>query len=198
MMSDCKTKDIWLVSLLKKVARKLGYLYFLDKVSHSPVMDKMKTKFTRRLTVILLICSIMMLGAMMTQVFSSAFFEETVQGLMIYLYNFLGIMVSAFMVLLGEVVLVLQVRSVVYQPFDERMQQLNLKSKEGGFYFSGFFLLIAILTGWFSMINPLELDYAMKLYSSITTGLLLLVTYAPLMVLSWQLPDELLDEEEDD
>lgn len=198
MMSDCKTNDIWLVSQWKKMLRKLGYLDFLDKVSHSPIADKMKTKFTRRLTVILLICSTMMMGAMLTQVFSTAFFEETVQGLMIYLYNFLGIMVFTFMALLAEVALVVQVRSVVYQPFDERMQQLNLKSKEGGFYFTGVLLLIAILTGWFSMINPLELDYAMKLYSSITVGLLLLVNYAPLMVLSWQLPDELLDEEEED
>jgi MFS family permease len=194
-MTDCKTDNIWLVSRWKKMLKKLGYLDFLDKASHSPVADKMKNKFTRRLTVVLLICIIMMMGAMVTQIFSTAFFEETDQDAMIYLYMFLGIMVVSFMAWLAEVALVVQVRSVVYQPFDERMQQLTLKSKEGGFYFTSVLLLIAILAGWFSMINPLELDYAMKLYSSITIGLLLLVTYAPLMVLSWQLPNELLEED---
>ena len=198
MTTDYKTNDIWLVSLWKKMLRKLGYLDFLDKASHSSVADKMKTKFTRRLTVILLICSTMIMGAMLTQFFSTVLFEETVQDPMVYLYMFLGIMVFTFMAWLAEVALVVQVRSVVYRPFDERMQQLNLKSKEGGFYFAVVLLLIAVLTGWFSMINPLELDYAMKLYSSITIGLLLLVTYTPVMVLSWQLPNERLDGDGED
>ena len=194
-MSNTDCNETGFARLWKKMLRKLGYIAFLDKLSHGATADKMKSVFARRLTVLLLGLAMFFMGAMLSQTFYVAFFIET-EGVKIFFYQFLGIFIVGFISWLGEVALVVQVRSIVYQPFDERMQQLNAKAKESAYKFIIILLLIALIIGGFFLIQRMDVIFAARIYAAVSISLLLMTFYAPLMILSWQLPSEQIEEDE--
>ena len=198
-MSNTDCNETGFARLWKKMLRKLGYIAFLDKLSHGAAADKMKSVFARRLTVLLLGLAMFFMGAMLSQTFyiafNIAFFIETV-GVKIFLYQFLGIFAVGFISWLGEVALVVQVRSIVYQPFDERMQQLNAKAKESAYKFIIILLLIALIMGGFFLVQRMEVIFAARIFAAISISLILMTFYAQLMILSWQLPNEQIEEDE--
>ena len=194
-MSDTDCNKAGLARFWKKMLCKLGYIAFLDKLSHGAAADKMKSVFARRLTVLLLGLAVLFMGAMLSQTFYVAFFIEA-EGVRIFLYQFLGIFAVGFISWLSEVALVVQVRSTVYQPFDERMQQLNAKAKESAYKFIIILLLIALIMGGFFLIQKMEVIFAARIYAAVSISLLLMTFYAPLMILSWQLPNEQREEDE--
>jgi len=89
------------------------------------------------------------------------------------------------------------------QPFDERQQQLNIKARSQAYPFAVFLMVVGMLTG-FAMIVATVAGYlpwghpyygGLHFYVGLFGTLLILSNLSPILLLAWQLPDEIMDEE---
>jgi hypothetical protein len=175
----------------------VGYVDFLSQVGGGALGNKHNTRANRRLTVALLLLMTVLSGFMVGRL---ALFNTLSPGsqLWILAFELFFVIAVGFLMLTMEMAMVVQIRKAVYEPFDERMQQMNDKARAHAYRFVVGAMVVAMVAAAIMLVLMLNWHMAISIYFGICMTLLLQTHYAPLFLLSWQLPDDVKDDNEDD
>jgi hypothetical protein len=172
---------------------RVGYVDFLSQVGGGALGNKHNTRANRRLTVALLLLMTVLSGFMVGRL---ALLNTLSPGS--HAFEFIFVIAVGFLMLTMEMAMVVQIRKAVYEPFDERMQQMNDKARAHAYRFVVGAMVVAMVAAAIMLVLMLNWHMAISIYFGICMTLLLQTHYAPLFLLSWQLPDDVKDDNEDD
>jgi len=172
---------------------RVGYVDFLNQMSSGALGNKHNTRANRRLTVALLLLMTVLSGFMVGRL---ALFNTLSPGS--HAFEIFFVIAIGFLMWTMEMAMVVQIRKAVYEPFDERMQQMNDKARAHAYRFVVGAMMVAMVAAAVMLVLMLNWHMAISIYFGICIALLLQTHYAPLFLLSWQLPDDVKDDDEDD
>jgi hypothetical protein len=176
----------------KTFLERVGYVDFLNQMSSGALGNKHNTRANRRLTVVLLLLMTVLSGFMVGRL---ALFNTLSPGS--HAFELFFVIAVGFLIITMEMAMVVQIRKAVYEPFDERMQQMNNKARAQAYRFVVGAMVVAMVAAAIMLVLMLNWHMAISIYFGICLTLLLQTHYAPLFLLSWQLPDEVKDEDDE-